>query len=84
MTSNHTAAGQSVVTALAEQTGFKSDELMPCMSLRTDCCMGDIEILEAALAIEFACGVELPDEDLERVHTVGDLIRLVDRVRGAA
>ena len=41
-------------------------------------------LIEVAVATEDALGVPLPDEDLERFQTVGDIIDYVQRAKVAA
>ena len=52
--------------------------------LREDLGVDSLTLIEVAVAAEDAFGVALPDEDLERFQTVGDVIDYVRRTRVAA
>ena len=75
---------QRVIAALVAPSGFKADEIEPQHTLRGDLRMDSLDIVEAVIAIEDACSVELPDFEAEFAQTVADLIALVESKRGAA
>ena len=52
--------------------------------LREDLGVDSLTLIEVAVATEDALGVPLPDEDLERFQTVGDVIDYVQRAKVAA
>ncbi len=84
MSTATTTIADQIRAALVAPTGFKAEQITAESDLVTDLRMDSLDILEAVMTVEEACGVELPDETLEHVHTVGDLIALVERARGAA
>lgn len=43
---------------------------------------GDIDMIHIVMAIEDACDAEASDEEAEAVQTVGDLVRLAERLAG--
>jgi len=53
-------------TNITENTDFKED-------LRAD----SIELLELTMAVEEEYGIKLEDEDLEKIHTVGDVMDFI-------
>ncbi|WP_164084907.1 acyl carrier protein [Pseudazoarcus pumilus] len=82
-TTTETTIADQVRAALVAPTGFKVEQIESKHTFVADLRMDSLDQLEAVLAVEEACGVELPDETLEHAHTVGDLIALVERARGA-
>jgi acyl carrier protein len=49
--------------------------------LRDDLGIDSLSLIDVAVAAEDAFGVPIPDEDLERLHTVGDVADHVRRAR---
>ena len=52
--------------------------------LREDLGIDSLSLIEVAVAAEDAFGVMIPDEDLERFQTVGDVVDHIQRSRVAA
>jgi acyl carrier protein len=76
---------QATVTRILEQVA-KVDPaaLARDTRLREDLGVDSLTLIEVAVATEDALGVPLPDEDLERFQTVGDVIDYVQRAKVAA
>jgi len=76
---------QATVTRILEQVA-KVDPAAVAQDkrLRDDLGVDSLTLIEVAVAAEDAFGVPLPDEDLERFQTVGDVIDYVRRARVAA
>ena len=76
---------QATVTRILEQVA-KVDPAAVARDtrLREDLGVDSLTLIEVAVATEDALGVPLPDEDLERFQTVGDVIDYVRRARVAA
>ena len=76
---------QATVTQILEQVA-KVDPTAVAQDtrLREDLGVDSLTLIEVAVAAEDAFGVPLPDEDLERFQTVGDVIDYVRRARVAA
>ena len=53
-------------TNITENTDFKED-------LRAE----SIELLELTMAVEEEYGIKMEDEDLEKIHTVGDVMDFI-------
>ena len=52
--------------------------------LREDLHIDSLSLVEVAVAAEDAFGILIPDEDLERFQTVGDVVDHIQRARVAA
>ena len=50
-------------------------------NLRTGIGASSFDLMNVAIAVEAEYGVRLPDSELPRVKTVGDLMRLLDGAR---
>jgi acyl carrier protein len=76
---------QATVTRILEQVA-KIDPAAVARDtrLREDLGVDSLTLIEVAVATEDALGVPLPDEDLERFQTVGDVIDYVQRAKVAA
>jgi acyl carrier protein len=76
---------QATVTRILEQVA-KVDPAAVARDtrLREDLGVDSLTLIEVAVATEDALGVPLPDEDLERFQTVGDVIDYVRRAKVAA
>lgn len=79
MTDQTTA--QRVIAALVAPTGIAAEHIKPEDTLAGDLRMDSLDTLEAILAVEEACRVEIPDELVESIRTVGDLIATVERMQ---
>lgn len=47
--------------------------IKPWKHLRTDLGLNSIEFLELIVYVESTFGIQIPDEDLEKIHTVKNL-----------
>ena len=76
---------QATVTRILEQVA-KVDPAAVARDtrLREDLGIDSLTLIEVAVATEDALSVPLPDEDLERFQTVGDVIDYVQRAKVAA
>ena len=59
---------------IVEQLGCTKDEVVPEASFIDDLGADSLDIVELVMAMEEAFGVEIPDEDAERIQTIGDAI----------
>ena len=62
---------------IAEQLGVKIEEVTDTASFVED-------LGELVMALEEEFGVEIPDEDAEKIITVGDAIRYIDQKSAGA
>ena len=68
------------------QPGIDTAKIIPTANLGTDLEIDSLGRVELALAIEDSFGFYLPDEDLEKITTVNDIVALIEtklRSRGA-
>jgi acyl carrier protein len=79
------AVVEKVKSIIAEQLGVKSDEIKPESSFVDDLGADSLDTVELVMALEEEFGIEIPDEDAEKMATVGEAIRYIeDKVKGKA
>jgi len=66
-----------VKQAVAEALGIPRSRVQLDSLLREDLGADSLDLVEIAVALEEAFGIEVPDEEMERAHTVRDLVRYV-------
>ena len=68
------ALEERVAEIVVEQLGCTKDEVVPEASFIDDLGADSLDIVELVMAMEEAFGVEIPDEDAERIQTIGDAV----------
>ena len=63
---------------IAEQLGVKVEEVTDQASLIEDLGADSLDTVELVMALEEEFGIEIPDEDAEKMTTVGDAIKYID------
>jgi acyl carrier protein len=62
-----------VKEVIAEQLGVDMDRIKPEASFIDDLGADSLDIVELVMAMEEEFGIEIPDEDAEKLKTVGDV-----------
>jgi acyl carrier protein len=62
---------------VAEHLGVGIEELTPDISLLDDLAADSLDLVEVALAIETELGIALPESEIDRIRTFGDLVDIV-------
>jgi acyl carrier protein len=68
------ALEERVAEIIVEHLGCTKDEVVPEASFIDDLGADSLDIVELVMAMEEAFGVEIPDEDAERIQTIGDAV----------
>ncbi|MBM4335714.1 MAG: acyl carrier protein [Deltaproteobacteria bacterium] len=63
---------------IIEQLGVAAEEVVPEASFIDDLGADSLDIVELVMAIEEEFGLEIPDEDAERMQNIGDAISYVE------
>jgi acyl carrier protein len=74
---------QKVREVLAEQLARDVEEVTLTARFEEDLDADSLDLVEAVLALEEAMGVEIPEEEMEGVETVGQAVDLVMTKLGA-
>ncbi|MEJ7554886.1 MAG: acyl carrier protein [Aquificaceae bacterium] len=74
---------QRIKEIIADQLGVEVDKLNPEARFVEDLGADSLDVVELVMAFEEEFGIEIPDEDAEKIRTVGDVIAyLKERVKG--
>ena len=68
---------EKVKAIIAEQLGVKPEEVTPQASFIDDLGADSLDTVELVMALEEEFGIEIPDEDAEKMTTVGDALKYV-------
>jgi acyl carrier protein len=72
------AAEEKVKAIIAEQLGVKPEEVTPEASFIDDLGADSLDTVELVMALEEEFGIEIPDEDAEKMSKVSDAIKYID------
>ena len=72
------AVQDKITEITVEQLGVKPEEVIPEASFVDDLGADSLDTVELVMALEEEFGIEIPDEDAEKIQTVGDAIRYID------
>jgi acyl carrier protein len=72
------AIAEKVKKMIVEQLGVSEAEVVPEAKFIDDLGADSLDIVELIMALEDEYGIEIPDEDAEKMETVGDAIRYIE------
>jgi acyl carrier protein len=72
------AVEEKVKSIIAEQLGVKPEEVTPGASFIEDLGADSLDTVELVMALEEEFGIEIPDEDAEKMTAVGDAIKYIE------
>jgi len=67
---------------IADQLGVKKEEVVESAKFVDDLGADSLDTVELVMALEEEFGVEIPDEDAEKLATVGDALRYIEEKSG--
>ena len=74
---------QRISEMISEQLGATKEELVPEASFIDDLGADSLDIVELVMAMEETFDIEIPDDDAEKIQTIGDAVTyLRDRLEG--
>ena len=65
---------------IVEQLGVEENEVTPEASITDDLGADSLDQVEPVMAFETEFGVDIPDEEAEKIKTVGDAVQKIDAV----
>ena len=71
-----------VKSIIAEQLGVKPEEVTPEAKFIDDLGADSLDTVELVMALEEEFGIEIPDEEAEKLITVGDALRYIEQKSG--
>jgi len=69
---------EKVKDIIVEQLGVNPEQVTPQASFIEDLGADSLHIVELVMAFEEEFSVEVPDEDAEKLQTVGDVIKYIE------
>lgn len=74
---------ETLKKALAEQFSVNEDDITPDTSLLDDLGADSLDLVELIMAMEEEFDIEIPDDDVEQIKTVGDAVNYIkEKVQG--
>jgi len=71
---------EKVKAIIQEQLSVESDEIVPTARFLEDLGADSLDIVELIMALEEAFDIEIPDEDVEKVACVGDVVEYIQNL----
>jgi acyl carrier protein len=72
------SVAEKVKKMIVEQLGVSESEVVPEAKFIDDLGADSLDIVELVMALEDVYGIEIPDEDAEKIETVGDAIKYIE------
>ena len=69
---------EKVRKMIVEQLEVNESEVVPEAKFIDDLGADSLDIVELVMALEDEYGIEIPDEDAEKIETVGDAIKYIE------
>lgn len=69
---------EKVKDIIAEQLGVKKEEIKPESSFVDDLGADSLDTVEVVMALEEEFAIEIPDEDAEKIATVGQAVKYIE------
>lgn len=73
------AVEDKVKSIIVEQLGVKPEEITPAASFIDDLGADSLDTVELIMALEEEFSIEIPDEDAEKLTTVGMAIKYIEQ-----
>ncbi len=67
---------------VVDQLGVAEEEIKPEASFVDDLGADSLDVVELVMALEEEFGVEIPDEDAEKIITVGEAVKYIEAHAG--
>lgn len=72
------ATFDKVKKIIVEQLGVDEDEVTPEASITDDLGADSLDQVELVMAFETEFNIDIPDEEAEKIKTVGDAVKRID------
>ncbi|MCK4520173.1 MAG: acyl carrier protein [Candidatus Omnitrophica bacterium] len=69
---------EKVKEIISEQLGVKKEEIKPESSFIDDLGADSLDTVEVVMALEEEFGIEIPDEDAEKITAVSDATKYIE------
>ena len=75
------SVAERVIDIVAEQLGVDREKIQPETSFVNDLGADSLDTVELVMALEEEFGSEIPDEQAEKLQSVGDVIKYVEETQ---
>ena len=75
---------ERVKKIIVEQLGVEEAEVTPEASITDDLGADSLDQVELVMAFETEFGIDIPDEEAEKIKTVGDAVQKIESVKPAS
>jgi acyl carrier protein len=72
---------QRIKDIIVEQLGVNADQVTPEAKFIEDLGADSLDTVELVMALEEEFGHEIPDEEAEKLASVGDVVRYIEEVQ---
>jgi acyl carrier protein len=72
---------QRVKDIIVEQLGVKPEQVVPAAKFIEDLGADSLDTVELVMALEEEFGIEVPDEQAEKLQSVADVIKYVEEAQ---
>ena len=79
MSDNSTA--ERINNIIVEQLGVNEDQIKPEAKFIEDLGADSLDTVELVMALEEAFGTEIPDQEAEKLQSVGDVIKFIEDIQ---
>ena len=67
-----------VKTIIVDKLGVDENQVTEAAAFTTDLGADSLDVVELLMAIEDEFDVEIPDEEIENIKTIGDLVKYIE------
>lgn len=69
---------EKVKDIIVEQLGVTPEQVTATASFTEDLGADSLDVVELVMAFEDEFSIDIPDEDTEKLHTVGDVVKYIE------
>jgi len=69
---------EKIIALLADQFGKEESEIELTMDIAEDLGADSLDVVELLMSIEDEFSMEIPDDEIENIKTVGDLVTYIE------
>ncbi len=69
---------EKIQELIAEGLGVDKEQVVESASFKDDLQADSLDLFEMVMSLEEEFGVEIPSEDLEKIVTVGDVVKYIE------
>ncbi|MBT3376886.1 MAG: acyl carrier protein [Lentisphaerae bacterium] len=76
------SVAERVREIIVDQLGVNSEQVVPEAKFVEDLGADSLDTVELVMALEVEFGAEIPDEEAEKLQSVGDAIAYIEKIKG--